>query len=182
MKNLAKISEGINQLNEYVGRGTAWVAVVMVVVQFVVVILRYVFAWGSIPMQESIWYMHGILFMVGSGYTLLHGGHVRVDILYREMAPRRKAVVDLVGVFVFLFPVCGMALAVSWSYVINSWRILEGSIEISGLPFIFLLKTVIWVFIVLVTLQGGSMAIRSLLVLWGMGGEPGTNDQVPLGD
>ncbi len=137
----------------------------MVLVQFVVVILRYVFSFGSIPAQESIWYMHGILFMVGAGYTLLHNGHVRVDMLYREMPPKRKALVDMIGVIIFLFPICVLLMVVSWSYVVNSWRVLGGSIEISGLPFIYLLKTTILVFVFLMTLQGISMVLNSILTL-----------------
>lgn len=168
MKRLAQLSRAINLLNEYVGRGTAWVPVTMVLVQFIVVILRHVFSWGNIPLQESIWYMHGILFMVGAGYTLFHGGHVRVDILYREASPRRKAWVDLLGVIFFLLPVCGLAGGIAWSYVANSWRVREGSIETSGLPFIYLLKSVILVFVVLLALQGLSLAIQSLLVLAGL--------------
>lgn len=180
MINLARISRAIDFLNEYVGRGAAWTAVIMVVMQFVVVILRYVFSYGNIPMQESIWYMHGILFMMGSGYTLLHDGHVRVDILYREMPPKRKAIVNLTGMIIFLGPICYLAWSVSWSYVINSWKVLEGSIEISGLPFIYLLKTVILLFTALLFLQGISMALKSILVLAGADKEMGKSKEPEL--
>ncbi len=165
MKFLNALATGIDTLNEYTGRGIAWVALIMVLVQFAVVIMRYVFSIGFIPMQESIWYMHGTLFMVGAGYTLLHDGHVRVDIFYREASARRKALVNMIGALVFLIPLMLLTFWLSWSYVINSWKTLEGSTEISGLPLIFLYKTVIWVFAVLLGLQAISMAIRSLQTL-----------------
>ena len=139
----------------------------MVLVQFVVVILRYVFAWGLIPMQESIWYLHGILFMLGAGYTLLHDGHVRVDIVYRGSSAKHKALTDLLGTLVFLLPICIATWYLSWSYVFNSWKVMEGSMETTGLPFIYLLKTTILVTAVLLGLQAISLAIKSLLVLLG---------------
>ncbi|HUF45929.1 MAG TPA: TRAP transporter small permease subunit [Aestuariivirgaceae bacterium] len=167
MSSLAKLCRAIDWFNERVGRIVAWLAVIMVLAQFTIVIARYVFAIGSIPVQESIWYMHGILFMVGAGYTLLYDGHVRVDIFYREATPRRKALIDLMGVLFLLLPVCVAILLLSWSYVLNSWRVLEGSTEVAGLPLIFGLKTVIWVFAVLLALQGIALAGKAVLYLTG---------------
>lgn len=166
MKFLSKLAAGIDRLNDAVGRGVAWVALFMVLVQFTVVIMRYVFAIGFIPMQESIWYMHGILFMVGAGYALLHDGHVRVDIMYREASERKKAWIDMIGSLVFLIPICILTLYLSSSYVINSWKTFEGSTEISGLPLIFALKTVIWVFAVLLGLQALATVIHGIETLF----------------
>jgi TRAP-type mannitol/chloroaromatic compound transport system permease small subunit len=111
--------------------------------------------------------MHGILFLVGSGYTLLHNGHVRVDIFYREARPVTKAWVDLVGSFALLLPVCLLIWYVSYPYVVNSWAALEGSRETSGIQAVFLLKTVILVFCALMIAQGLSMAAHSILVIAG---------------
>ncbi|PLX34136.1 MAG: C4-dicarboxylate ABC transporter permease [Hyphomicrobiales bacterium] len=166
MNFLIKLATGIDRLNEIIGRGVAWVALLMVLVQFTVVIMRYVFAIGFIPMQESIWYMHGILFMVGAGYTLLHDGHVRVDIIYREASVRKKAWIDTLGSLFFLIPLCILTLWLSSSYVINSWKTFESSTEISGLPLIFALKTVIWVFAVLLGLQAISTLIHGIETLF----------------
>lgn len=165
---LVSVAQRIDALNENIGKAVAWLALLMVIVQFIVVIMRYVFGIGSIFMQESIIYLHATVFMLGAGYTLLHNGHVRVDIFYREASPRRKAMVDIVGVAIFLIPVCALIWWGSWSYVANSWRVFEGSRETSGIQAVFLLKTVILVFVVLVVLQGISMAIRSLLTLAGV--------------
>ena len=165
MSFLLSVARGIDGLNENVGKAVAWLVLLMVIVQFAVVILRYVFGIGSIFLQESIIYLHAVVFMLGAGYTLLHSGHVRVDIFYREASPRRKAVVDLLGVVVFLVPVCALIWWASWPYVGSSWRVFEGSRETSGIQAVFLLKTVILVFVALVVLQGISMAIRSLLTL-----------------
>ena len=151
----------IDRLNEKIGHLLAWVALIMVLVQFIVVVMRYVFAIGNIAMQESIWYMHGILFMIGAGYTLLHNGHVRVDIIYGDASPRYKAIVDMLGTIVFLIPITIATLWLSWDYVINSWKVWEGSTEVSGLPLIWAYKTVIWVFAVLLFLQGISLLYKA---------------------
>ncbi len=144
----------------------------MVIVQFTVVILRYVFGVGSIMLQESVVYLHAILFLAGSAYTLLHGGHVRVDIFYRHAKARKKALIDLVGVVIFLIPVCALIWWVSWPYVVNSWLVFEGSRETSGIQAVFLLKTVILLFSALMLIQGISLAARSLIVLAGVEKRP----------
>lgn len=167
MQGLASLATAINRLNNSVGKWTAWLALTMVLVQFVVVVMRYIFGIGSIMMQESVIYMHGILFMAGAGYTLLHEGHVRVDIFYREASLRTKAVVDLLGAIFFLIPVSVLIWAYSWSYVLQSWSVLEGSKETSGIQGVFLLKTVILVFCGLMILQAISMIIASVLRLTG---------------
>ncbi len=167
MKTLYRIANAIDALNIHVGKTIAWAAFLMVIVQFAVVILRYVFAFSNTALSESIWYMHGLLFMIGAGYTLLYDGHVRVDVLYREANPRYKAWVDMLGSLIFIIPLCIITIWLSWGYVINAWIVLEGSTELSGLSLIFLYKTVIWVFAALVGLQAVSTAIKAFLFLMG---------------
>lgn len=161
-------ARSIDWVNTRIGRGVAWLALFMVLVQFILVMMRYVFGIGSIMTQESLIYAHGILFMAVAGYTLMQGGHVRVDIFYREASPRRKAVVDIFGVFVLLIPVCLLIWAYSLPYVVSSWQVFEGSRETSGIPGVFLLKSVMLLFVVLVVLQGLALAFRSILVLAGL--------------
>ena len=157
----------IDRLNNRIGVTVAWFALAMVLVQFLVVVLRYVFGVGSLFLQESIVYLHGTMFMLGSAYTLLHNGHVRVDVFYREADPKWKAKVDFAGHVLFLIPVCVLIFVFSWPYVASSWASLEGSRETSGIPAVFLLKTVVLVFCVLMILQGLAQGLKALLVLTG---------------
>ncbi|EKV31617.1 TRAP dicarboxylate transporter [Caenispirillum salinarum AK4] len=168
MQALHSLARGIDRTNDLIGRAVAWLTLAMVLIQFVVVVLRYVFGLGFIWMQESILYMHGIVFLVGAGYTLLKDGHVRVDIFYREARPTRKALVDLLGVIFLLVPFCALVWTVALPYVMNSWAVLEGSKETSGIQGVYLLKTSILVFTVLVGLQGLATALKSILVLSGV--------------
>ena len=157
----------IDRLNHSIGVTVAWFALAMVLVQFLVVVLRYVFGVGSLFMQESIIYLHGTMFMLGSAYALLHNGHVRVDVFYRDADPRWKAKVDFAGHVLFLIPVCVLIFIYSWPYVVNSWASLEGSRETSGIPAVFLLKTVVLVFCVLMILQGLAQGLKALMVMTG---------------
>ena len=159
---LISIANVIDRLNEIIGRVLAWLTLLMVLVTFAVVVLRYGFDWGSIAMQESVNYLHALVFMAGAAYTLKHNEHVRVDILYTRLSPRGKAWVDLFGTLILLLPVCIFLIWVSFTYVSNSWQLLEGSREAGGLPLVYLLKSFIPLMGLLLLLQGLSVIARSL--------------------
>ena len=108
--------------------------------------------------------------MVGVGYTLLHDGHVRIDIFYRAASARAKAWVNLIGTLVFLFPT---VITVAWfifPYVMLSWSRFESSREAGGMECLFIWKTTMLMFCILLFLQGVALALRSMLVLRGAGG------------
>ena len=167
MSGLVAFVRLIDRLNERIGRGVAWLTLLMVIITIVVVILRYVYAIGWVWLQESYVWLHGIVFMVGAGYTLLHNAHVRVDIFYRPNSARYKAIIDLFGSLLLLLPLVLVVVYVSYDYVLDSWMRLEESREAGGLPALFLLKTVILLFCILIGLQGLSLTARSFLVLIG---------------
>jgi len=164
---LLNLAKGCEALNEGVGRLLAWLTLLMVLVTFLVVVLRYAFDLGWIAMQESITYMHAVLFLGAAAYTLKHQGHVRVDIFYRRFSERTRAWVDLLGTLLLLFPVCLFILYIGWAYVAESWSLLEGSREAGGLPGVWLLKSMILVMPMLLLVQGVAVIARALLVLDG---------------
>jgi TRAP-type mannitol/chloroaromatic compound transport system permease small subunit len=164
-RRLADIADRIDRLTAAIGRTVMWCALAMVVLQVVVVLMRYVLGFGSIWLSEAIVYAHATLFMGAAAWTLQQGGHVRVDIFYADASPRSRAVVDLLGAIVLLLPFCCVLAWFALPYVGRSWAILERSREASGLPLVFLLKTLIPVFAVLLGLQGIAQAIRAALVL-----------------
>jgi len=166
MRNtMQQLAAGIDRLTAAIGRLAAWCCLFVVVAEFAVVALRYAFGIGSIRLQESILYAHAALFMLAAAWTLQVDGHVRVDVFYAQAKPRTRALIDLVGALIFLLPFAVALIALSLPYVTRSWAILERSREASGLPFVFLLKTLIPVFAVLMALQGVAQAIRAAAVL-----------------
>jgi len=137
----------------------------MVLITFLVVVLRYGFNIGFIWMQESVRFMYAAVFLLCAGYTLLKDKHVRVDVLYLNLSERNKAIVDLIGSVFLLLPVCFVIFYYSWSYVINSWQQMEGSIEERGLHLVFIMKTFIWLFAILVSMQSLATIINSFIIL-----------------
>ncbi len=165
MRAIKRFVLAVEGLNEVAGRMAAWLTLAMVLITFAVVVLRYVFSIGFVWLQESYVWIHGIVFMIAAGYTLAHDGHVRVDIFYREARPRTQAAVNLAGAVLLLLPFVIMIGWVAWPYVSVSWLRLEGSREAGGLPGLFLLKSVLVLFCVLLGLQGLAMAGRAVLAL-----------------
>jgi len=157
-------SNALDRFSGLVGKAASWLTLFMVIVTFIVVILRYVFDIGFIWVQESIIWMHAVVFMLGAAYTLREDEHVRVDVFYRGMSEHRQAWVDLLGVLVFLLPLCVFLAWNSIEFVLQSWRIGESSREPGGLPFPFfpMLKAVILLMPITVALQGVSLFLRSL--------------------
>jgi TRAP-type mannitol/chloroaromatic compound transport system permease small subunit len=164
-RRLAAFAAAIDRLTAAVGRAVTWALVAMVLVQVTVVLMRYVLGLGSIWLSEAIVYAHATLFMAAAAWTLQRGGHVRVDVFYADAAPRTRAIVDLLGALLLLLPFCGVLAWFSLPYVARSWAILERSREASGLPLVFLLKTLIPLFALLLALQGLAQAARAWLVL-----------------
>ena len=141
----------INLINRVIGETVSWLTLLMVLVTVLVVVLRYGFNIGFIWMQESVRFMYSAVFLLCAGYTLFKDKHVRVDVLYLSLSERKKAIVDLIGSIFLLLPVCFVIFYYSWSYVLNSWQQLEGSIEERGLHLVFLMKTFIWFYIFVIT-------------------------------
>jgi TRAP-type mannitol/chloroaromatic compound transport system permease small subunit len=162
---LTRLADGIDRLTRIIGRAAAWLALAVVVLQFALVVARYVFALGSIWLSETVIYLHAALFMLAAAWTLQAGGHVRVDIFYAHAHARTRAWVDLAGALLLLLPFMLVLLWLSVPYVARSWAILERSQESSGLPIVYILKTVIPVFAMLMALQGVSQAVRALASL-----------------
>lgn len=162
---MQKLCDRIDALNERVGQLTAWLVLAMVFITFLVVVLRYGFNFGRISLQESTTYLHAFVFMLAGAYTLKHNEHVRVDIFYQDMSLRNKAKVDLFGTLFLLLPFAGFIVWASFDYVSNSWKLLEGSREAGGLPFVYILKSLIPAMAILLFLQAISLAGRALMNL-----------------
>ena len=167
MAALLRLAGAIAAVSATVGRAVRWLAVVVVLLQFVVVLLRYAYGTSYVWMQEGVIYLHAALFMLAIGYTYMLDGHVRVDVLYAGWSPRRRALVDLVGILVSVLPFCVLLVWASWGYVAMSWRFGEGPMRVGGLPLQPWLKTLIPAMAGLLALQAVAVAIRCVAVLAG---------------
>ena len=159
------LASAIDRLTAALGRAAAWLTLGVVLIQFSLVVARYVFSAGSVPVTESVIYGQALLVALTAAWTLCTGGHVRVDIFYADASPRRRALIDLFGTLLLLLPFMLTLLWLSVPYAARSWAIMERSQETGGLPLVFVLKTLIPVFALLMALQGVAQAIRAIGVL-----------------
>ena len=161
----AALEARLDWIADLTGRTVAWLTLVMMVVTCLVVVLRYLLNLGSIALQESVMYLHGIVFLLGIAYTLKQGAHVRVDIVYQKTSRKTRAIIDLIGTLLFLFPV---TLFIGWSsidYVLFSWNVHEGSAEPGGLPGVYLLKTLIPLMSITLLVQGAAELLRCARII-----------------
>ncbi|VAW96046.1 TRAP dicarboxylate transporter, DctQ subunit, unknown substrate 6 [hydrothermal vent metagenome] len=166
LKNTAnQFARLIDKTIDMLGNGIAWMTLAMVVVMAVVVILRFAFDIGWVWLQESVNYLHAYIFMLGAAYTLRHDGHVRVDVFYRQMSTKRKALVDLLGTLFLLIPVSGFIFYASWAPTIEAWTALEGSQRTGGLDFAYILKSSMLLMPALLILQGLAISIQKFLII-----------------
>jgi TRAP-type mannitol/chloroaromatic compound transport system permease small subunit len=159
----------LDRISIVAGRSASWLTLFMVLVTFVVVIMRYVFDAGAVWLQESVIWMHAVVFMLGAAYTLQQEEHVRVDIFYRNMSATRRAWVDLLGAMFFLLPLSLFLAYAAWDFVVVSWQLRESSREPGGLPYplISLLKTMLLLMPLALTLQGISLLLASVRTIRG---------------
>lgn len=167
MRAIALVVRALSGVNWLVGNVFSWLALGIVVVCFTVVVQRYVFSTTQVWMQDLYVWLNGAMFTAVAGYALLRDDHVRVDIFYRPATLERKALIDLIGVFIFLLPFCYVVFIYGLPFVQRSWRIGEGSPNWGGMPGYFVLKSFILVFVAVIVIQGIAMVGRSILVLAG---------------
>ena len=164
---LRRFVHGVDTFNEWVGRVVAWLTLSCVLTCFAVVVLRYGLNVGFPWLQELYVWQHAVVFLLGAGYTFLHRGHVNVDIFYGQMSARRKAWLDIFGTLFFLFPWLALVAYVSAPFIISSLAIGEPSSTANGMPALYLLKSSLWAFCLLVFVQGLALLIRRIAFLAG---------------
>lgn len=155
MKNasqqIAKIGAG---LIEGLGRLSGWMLFALILLQFAVVIARYILSTNFLWAQELVIYLHAAIILFAISWAFLENKHVRLDILSNTLGRKGRRVIEIFGTLFLLFPFSLVVLYYSKNYVWQSWAVLEGSAELSGLPGIFLVKTLILVFAILLLIAG----------------------------
>jgi len=162
---LLRFATAIEKLNAMFGKLCGWCLLVMVGFECTVVILRYALDMGYVWLQEAVVYLHVSVALLACAYALSRGAHVRVDVFYRNARRKKRALVDLLGALSLLLPFSGVILITGWPFAAASWSVLEGSAQPSGIPAVFLLKTLVPGFAALLSLQALALVARSIMVL-----------------
>jgi len=163
--SLQTFVSSLQAFTQFIGKMCRWFSLAMVIVTCSVVILRYLFDYSSIAMQEIVMYLHASLFMLGAAYTWQQDGHVRVDVLYHKWPAHIQQRINLFGTLFLLMPTCFFLIYISWDYVLLAWEYGEKSHEAGGLPFVYLLKTLIIILPILLIIQAISNILSIALNL-----------------
>jgi len=166
---LRQLARKIDALDERFGRAVSWIMLLMVLLVFIDVVLRYVFSTSAVWLQELEWHLFGLTYMLGAGYTMLWDEHVRVDIVYSRWPSRKKAWSDFILYLLFFYPSAIMIVVTSWPFVRDSYLVFEGSPDPGGVPLRFLLKSVIIVGFLILMIQAFSQTVKNFF--WAMGWE-----------
>lgn len=167
--SLTDLAETLDMINERIGRFLGLMPLLLVLLQFLIIVLAAGFDLGSIKLQESLQYINALMFLGAAGYTMKHNEHVRVDLVYNRLSQRGKDWVDFLGIVFLLIPFVTLLWISGISYANDSWAIFEKSIETSGLPFVYLLKSIILLFCLTLSIQViSSLSTLSLRLFAGM--------------
>lgn len=161
------IATALDKISRRIGEYLAWLPLALVLVQFTVVVMIYVYSVGSIKLQESLQYINALMFLGGAGYTYLFDEHVRVDLFYARLGARAKAWIDVIGMIVLLIPFLIFFWWTTIPYVTDAWADMDGSVETSGLPFVYILKSILLTFALTLSIQVISALIRNIKILLG---------------
>jgi len=162
---LLKFAGVLDGISEWTGKVVSWLTLALVLITTWDVLARYVFKSGSVALQELEWHIFSVIFLAAAAFTLRWDGHVRVDIFYAKLGRRGKAIINLAGTLIFLLPFCAMIIYTSAGFVASSWKFGEASGDPGGLPARYILKAMIPLGFALLSVQGVSMAIRSLVTI-----------------
>lgn len=157
----------IQWINEYAGRGVAWITSGLVLLICYDVAMRYLFRYTKIWIVELEWHLFALIFLLGMGYTFLHDRHVRVDVFYAQYSPKGKAWVNLLGGIIFLLPLCVVVLISSFDFTYRAFLWNEGSADPGGLPYRWIIKGSMFIGFVLLSLQALAGMANNLLVISG---------------
>lgn len=167
MEAIAGFVRVVYAVTRVIGRIAAWLILATVLICAFVALARYFFSFGRIWIQELYIVAFALSFMLIAAYAYQTNAHVRVDIFSRKWPPERQALVELLGAIVFMIPWLLLVLWSSWPFVKLSWQVLEPSSQAGGLSGIYLVKSVIPFFAVLMLLQALAAIGRSVLIMNG---------------
>lgn len=167
METLLNFSDRVDKLVMGVGKLAAWLAVPLMLVIVYDVIQRKLIGLGSIKLQELEWHFHAALFALTFGYAYLKDAHVRIELIRDNLKPRTRAVIEILGILLFLVPFCVLLLYFGFDFVARSWATDEASAATTGLTNRWIIKSVIPASFGLIALAGLSILIKCVVFLIG---------------
>lgn len=166
---MLKLEKLFDRFADWIGYISGVLMFLMMLNVFYDVIMRYFFRTGSIAFQELEWHIFSMVFLLGISYALKEDGHVRVDVIYDNLHPKKKAVINLVGTIVFLIPFSLLIAFGSINFVVESYMANEQSGDPGGLTHRWLIKAFIPASFFLLTLNSVGSIVKNYNILKGIG-------------
>ena len=160
--HIPRLSKVLDRFITGIGETAAWLNAVLIVVIITQVVLRYVFSKGLVRLEELQWHLYAVCIMIGLSYCATRDTHIRLDLLYHRFSQRKKEIIDLLGTVFLLMPMVIIVLMHSWPFVTESFRLMEGSDSVVGLPYRWVVKSFLLIGFGLLGLAGISRLIRAV--------------------
>jgi len=161
-RQLLKAEQAFNRFSDWVGAFSAALLLLLVAIVFYNVVMRYAFNDVSIGMQELEWHLYSMIFLFGIAYTLKVDGHVRVDVIYEHLSPKKRAVIDILGTLIFLWPFCFLIADYGIGFAYEAYDMGEISGDPGGLPYRWIIKGMISLSFVCVMVSSIGFMLRAI--------------------
>lgn len=166
------IVEFLNAVVRRIAETTAWLNVALVAVIVVQVVMRYGFNRGLVPLEELMWHLYAVAFMFGMAYAVTNDSHIRVDVVHMALPRRVQHVFEILGILLLLMPVLWVLFDHSLGWVIESFRVNESSQNPTGLPYRWIIKSVVPITMALIFVAALARLIQEVSLLLHYGKEP----------
>ena len=161
------ISRRIDPFITWIGESISWIWLLLLLTIVFNVVLRYAFGQGRIELEEIQWHLYSTGFLLGIGYTFQLDGHVRVDVVHERLSPRTQVWLELYGILLCVLPFTALILVFSAPFVVSSYALSEVSVSPGGLPFRWVIKSMLFIgfFLLLLAIVSRFSRVWSFLFL-----------------
>ena len=157
-----RVARAIDAFTNVLGKGIAFLVVVLMLALCFESFSRYLFGAPTIWAYDVTYILCGTLFMLGASYCLLYGGHIRTDMIYRNLSPRRQGLLDAALYILFFFPGMFFFLLAGYDYAYRSWLGGEQAAVSPWRPIIWPFKAIMPITAILLMIQGVSELVKSV--------------------
>ena len=164
-KTLLIVSNKLESFLEFIGKIGAWLAIPLIGIIIFDIISRRFFVLGSIKLQEMEWHLHAALFLLALGYAYLKNSHVRIEVIRESFGTKLKAILEILGVLIFVLPYTGLIIYFGLDFVSRSYQINEVSAALTGLSHRWIIKSFIPLGMGFLWLAGISVLLRNIVYL-----------------
>jgi len=167
-KTLLKISSKLENILEAIGKLGAWLSLPLIGIIMFDIISRKFFVLGSTKLQEMEWHLHAALFLLALGYAYLKNSHVRIEVIREGFSTKLKAILEVIGVIIFILPYTGLIVWFGIDFVSRSYGLQEVSSALTGLSHRWIIKSFVPMGMAFLWLAGISVLLRNISYLIGL--------------